>query len=153
MNYSMYEWLYELAIAEIHRNPNVNMFHLGISGLLPWRSLWKKFSYVYFLTKKLYLCVQIWILLQQWELLQRWVSEGHQCFWLPAQVNFASRIACCHVITENTISLGKWLLSDFFLCRQPLLQWPRLQSCKTVKAKEVNVLGKEGEFSVRGAGD
>ena len=49
--------------------------------------------------------------------------------------------------------LGKWLLNNARLCRQPLLQSPRLLSHKTVTAKEVNVLGKEGEFSVRDAWD
>lgn len=143
MNYCMYE----LAIAEIHRNPNVNIFHLGITRLLPRKSLWKKFGYMYFLTQPLYLSVPIWILLQQWELLRRWVAEGQQCFQLPAQVNFASHIACfiaCfHVIIENTITLGKWPLSGFLLCRQPLLQWPRLLSHRTVTAKEVSVLEKK----------
>lgn len=61
----MNDFMYELAVAEIHRKPNVNMFHLGSGGFLPWRSLWKKFSYVCFLTKQLYLCVRIWILLPQ----------------------------------------------------------------------------------------
>lgn len=102
---------------------------------------------MYFLTQHLYLSVPVWILLQQSELLQRWVAEGHQCFQLPAQMNFTSHIACfiaCfHVIIENTISLGKWLLSGFLLCREPLLQWSRLLSHRTVTAKEVSVLEKK----------